>query len=162
APVVEFVRAAATDPKVLAIKQTLYRAGPNSPIVEALIEAADAGKQVAVLVELKARFDEESNIQWARRLEQAGGHVVYGILGLNKQGKLSLIVRQEENVLRRYMHLGTGNYNPVTARIYTDFGLMTANPDLGADCSELFNFMTGYSGQDTYRKLIVAPMDLRN
>jgi polyphosphate kinase len=161
-PVVEFVRAAATDPNVLAIKQTLYRVGPNSPIVEALIQAADAGKQVAVLVELKARFDEESNIQWARRLEQAGAHVVYGILGLKTHAKLSLIVRQEENVLRRYMHVGTGNYNPVTARVYTDFGLMTANPDLGADCSELFNYMTGYSDQTTYRKLVVAPMSLRN
>jgi polyphosphate kinase len=161
-PVVEFVRATATDPKVLGIKQTLYRVGQNSPIVEALIKAADAGKQVAVLVELKARFDEESNIQWARRLEQAGAHVIYGILGLKTHAKLALIVRQEDSTLRRYVHLGTGNYNPVTARIYTDFGFMTADLDLGADCSELFNYMTGYSDQATYRKLIVAPMNLRN
>jgi polyphosphate kinase len=160
-PVVEFVRAAATDPNVLAIKQTLYRAGPNSPIVEALIEAAEQGKQVAVLVELKARFDEQSNILWARRLERAGAHVVYGILGLKTHAKVALIVRQEENVLRRYVHLGTGNYNPVTAQIYTDFGLMTADPDFGADCSELFNYMTGSSGQENYRKLVVAPMNLR-
>jgi polyphosphate kinase len=160
-PVVEFVRSAALDPHVLAIKLTLYRTGPKSPIVEALIDAAERGKQVAVLVELKARFDEESNIQWARRLEQAGAHVIYGVLGLKTHAKLALIVRQEENVLRRYVHLSTGNYNPVTARIYTDFGLMTANPDLGADCSELFNYMTGYSGQEAYRKLIVAPMNLR-
>jgi len=161
-PVVEFVRSAATDPHVLAIKQTLYRAGPNSPIVDALIDAAERGKQVAVLVELKARFDEESNIQWARRLERAGAHVIYGVVGLKTHAKLTLIIRQEENLLRRYVHLSTGNYNPVTARIYTDFGLMTANPDFGADCSELFNYMTGYSGQDTYRKLVVAPMNLRS
>jgi polyphosphate kinase len=161
-PVVEFVRSAATDPRVLAIKQTLYRVGPNSPIVESLIEAAERGKQVAVLVELKARFDEESNIQWARRLERAGVHVVYGILGLKTHAKLTLIVRQEENVLRRYVHLGTGNYNPITARIYTDFGLMTADPDFGADASELFNYMTGYSGQDAYRRLVVAPMNVRS
>jgi polyphosphate kinase len=161
-PVVEFVRAAAADPKVLAIKQTLYRAGPNSPIVDALIGAADGGKQVAVLVELKARFDEVSNIQWAKRLEKAGAHVIYGILGLKTHAKLCLVIREEENALRRYVHLGTGNYNPITARIYTDFGLMTANPDLGSDASELFNYMTGYSDQYTYRKLIVAPMGLRN
>jgi polyphosphate kinase len=160
-PVVEFVRVAAADPNVVAIKQTLYRVGPNSPIVEALVDAAERGKQVAVLVELKARFDEESNIQWARRLERAGAHVVYGILGLKTHAKLMLIVRQEESGLRRYVHLSTGNYNPVTARVYTDFGLMTAHPDFGADCSELFNYMTGYSGQDTYRKLVVAPMNLR-
>ncbi len=161
-PVVEFVRSAATDPNVLAIKQTLYRAGPNSPIVEALIEAAERGKQVAVLVELKARFDEQSNILWARRLERSGAHVIYGVVGLKTHAKLTLIVRQEEGVLRRYVHLGTGNYNPVTARIYTDFGLLTANNDFGADCSELFNYMTGYSGQDTYRKLVVAPMNMRS
>jgi polyphosphate kinase len=160
-PVLEFVRSAAVDPHVLAIKLTLYRPGPKSPIVEALIDAAERGKQVAVLVELKARFDEESNIQQARRLEQAGAHVIYGVLGLKTHAKLALIVRQEENVLRRYVHLSTGNYNPITARIYTDFGLMTANPELGADCSELFNYMTGYSGQEAYRKLIVAPMNLR-
>ena len=160
-PVLEFVRSAATDPKVLAIKMTLYRVGPNSPIVQALIEAAERGKQVAVLVELKARFDEENNILWARRLEKAGVHVIYGILGLKTHAKVALIVREEESVLRRYVHVGTGNYNPVTARIYTDFGLMTADPEFGADCSELFNHMTGYSGQSTYRKLVVAPINLR-
>jgi polyphosphate kinase len=161
-PVLEFVRAAARDPNVLAIKQTLYRVGPNSPIVQALLEAAERGKQVAVLVELKARFDEENNIQWARRLEQAGAHVTYGVIGLKTHAKVALVVRQEGNTLRRYVHLGTGNYNPVTARVYTDFGLMTADPDFGADCSELFNFLTGYSGQDRYRKLLVAPVNLRS
>ncbi|HEX4999106.1 MAG TPA: polyphosphate kinase 1 [Terriglobia bacterium] len=161
-PILEFVRAAATDPNVLAIKMTLYRAGPNSPIVTALIDAAERGKQVAVLVELKARFDEENNIIWARQLEKAGVHVIYGIIGLKTHAKVALVVRAEGNALRRYVHLGTGNYNPVTARIYTDFGLLTANPEFGADCSELFNYMTGYSGQDTYRKLVVAPLNLRS
>jgi polyphosphate kinase len=161
-PVVEFVRSAATDPKVLAIKLTLYRVGPNSPIVQALIDAAERGKQVAVLVELKARFDEENNILWARRLEKAGVHVIYGIVGLKTHAKVTLIVREEDTVLRRYVHLGTGNYNPVTARIYTDFGLMTANPAFGNDCSELFNYMTGYSGQEEYRRLVVAPLNLRS
>lgn len=161
APVVEFLRAAARDPKVLAIKQTLYRVGPDSPIVEALIEAAERGKQVAVLVELKARFDEENNIQWARRLEKVGVHVVYGVLGLKTHAKVALVVRQEENSLRRYVHLATGNYNPVTARIYTDLGIFTCDPDFGADASELFNFLTGYSRQSNYRKLLVAPINLR-
>jgi polyphosphate kinase len=161
-PVIEFVRSAATDPNVLAIKMTLYRVGPKSPIVEALIDAAERGKQVAVLVELKARFDEENNILWARRLEKAGAHVIYGILGLKTHAKLALIVREEDSVLRRYVHLGTGNYNPVTARIYTDFGFMTADAAFGADCSELFNHMTGYSGQSMYRKLVVAPLNLRS
>ena len=161
APVVEFIRAAARDPQVLAIKQTLYRVGKDSPIVEALIEAAENGKQVAVLVELKARFDEENNIQWARRLEKAGVHVVYGLVGLKTHAKIALVVRQEQGGIRRYIHLGTGNYNPVTSRIYTDLGLFTADPDLGADASELFNYLTGYSRQSRYRKLLVAPVSLR-
>ncbi|MFN0086052.1 MAG: polyphosphate kinase 1 [Blastocatellia bacterium] len=161
APVVEFLRAAGRDPNVLAIKQTLYRVGKDSPIVEALIEAAENGKQVAVLVELKARFDEENNIQWARRLEKAGVHVIYGLVGLKTHAKMTLIVRQEKNKLRRYVHLGTGNYNPVTARVYTDLGLLTANEDFGKDVSELFNYLTGYSRQVRYRKLLVAPVNLR-
>jgi polyphosphate kinase len=161
APVVEFMRQAARDPNVLAIKQTLYRVGKDSPIVEALIEAAENGKQVAVLVELKARFDEENNIHWAKRLEKAGVHVIYGLVGLKTHAKMTLVVRQERNKLRRYVHLGTGNYNPVTARIYTDLGLFTANEDFGKDVSELFNYLTGYSRQERYRKLLVAPVNLR-
>jgi len=161
-PVVDFFRTAAKDPNVLAIKSTLYRVGPDSPIVNTLIQAAENGKQVAVLVELKARFDEENNILWARRLEQAGAHVIYGIVGLKTHAKLTLVVRQEGHHLRRYMHLGTGNYNPQTARIYTDLGLLTSSPEIGADSSELFNYLTGYSGQTDYRKLIVAPLRLRD
>jgi len=160
-PVVEFFRAAAKDPNVLAIKATLYRVGSDSPIVKALIEAAERGKQVAVLVELKARFDEENNILWARRLEEAGAHVIYGIVGLKTHAKLTLVVREERSGLRRYVHLGTGNYNPLTAKIYTDLCLFTSNPDFGADSSELFNYLTGYSGQTDYRKLIAAPVRLR-
>jgi polyphosphate kinase len=160
-PVVEFFRAAARDPHVLAIKSTLYRVGSDSPIVKILIDAAERGKQVAVLVELKARFDEENNILWARRLEEAGAHVIYGILGLKTHAKLTLVIRQEGNALRRYVHLASGNYNPITARIYTDVCLFTSNPDFGADSSELFNFLTGYSGQTEYRKLLVAPVSLR-
>jgi polyphosphate kinase len=162
APVADFIKAAARDPHVLAIKQTLYRTSGDSPIVQSLIEASEAGKQVAVLVELKARFDEENNITWARKMERAGVHVVYGVVGLKTHCKMALVVRQEGNVLHRYLHLGTGNYNPSTARLYTDLGLLTANPDLGADAAELFNFLTGVSGQISYRKLHIAPVALRD
>ena len=160
-PVVDFIRLAASDPDVLAIKQTLYRTGTNSPIVEALKNACQKGKQVAALVELKARFDEENNIGWAKALESAGVHVVYGVGMLKTHAKLCLVVRREKNGIRRYVHMGTGNYNAVTAGIYTDFGLFTANPDIGADVSDLFNVLTGYSKQKEYRKLLVAPHTLR-
>jgi polyphosphate kinase len=160
-PVVELIEAAAEDREVLAIKQTLYRVGSNSPIVKALMHARDQDKQVTVLVELKARFDEENNITWARALERAGVHVVYGLVGLKTHAKLALIVRREFDGLRRYVHLGTGNYNAATARIYTDLGLLTCRPDIGADVSDLFNFLTGYSRQNRYRKLLVAPVNLR-
>lgn len=159
-PVVDFVRSG-LDPNVRAIKQTLYRVGSNSPIVDALLESRDDDTQVAVMVELKARGDEESNIGWARRLEQAGVHVSYGLVGLKTHCKLALIVRREVDGLRRYAHLGTGNYNASTARLYTDLGIFTADPDICADVSDLFNYLTGYSEQATYRKLIVAPMNLR-
>lgn len=161
APVVDFVRSAAHDPDVLAIKMTLYRVGPKPPIVHALMEARENGKQVAALVELKARFDEESNIVWARALERAGVHVVYGIIGLKTHCKLALVVRRERDRIRRYVHLSTGNYNASTARVYTDLGLMTCDDDIGADTSELFNFLTGYSKQQEYRKFLVAPHRLR-
>lgn len=160
-PVVDLIQYAAEDPNVLAIKQTLYRVGSNSPIVKALMHAREQDKQVTVLVELKARFDEENNITWARALERVGVHVVYGLVGLKTHGKLALIVRREHDGLRRYVHLGTGNYNATTARIYTDLGLLTCRPDIGADVSELFNFLTGYSRQSHYRKLFVAPFELR-
>jgi polyphosphate kinase len=160
-PIVELIEAAAEDPDVLAIKQTLYRVGSNSPIVKALMHARDQDKQVTVLVELKARFDEENNITWARALERAGVHVVYGLVGLKTHAKIALIVRREHDGLRRYVHLGTGNYNAATARIYTDLGLLTCNPDIGADASDLFNLLTGYSRQHHYRKLLVAPVNLR-
>ena len=162
APVVDFVREAARDPHVLAIKQTLYRVGPNSPIVAALQEARENGKQVSVLVELKARFDEENNIVWARALEKAGVHVVYGLLGLKTHAKVCLVVRREPDGLVRYLHLGTGNYNPVTARIYTDLGYLTSDAELAADASHLFNSLTGYSAKDRYGKLLVAPGDMRS
>lgn len=160
-PLVELIGAAAEDPEVLAIKQTLYRVGSNSPIVKALMNAREQDKQVTVLVELKARFDEENNITWARALERAGVHVVYGLVGLKTHAKLALVVRREQDGLRRYVHLGTGNYNATTARIYTDLGLLTCRPDIGADVSDLFNFLTGYSRQRRYRKLLVAPVELR-
>jgi polyphosphate kinase len=160
-PVVDFVRAAANDPEVLAIKQTLYRVGSNSPIVEALSEARDEQTQVAVLVELKARFDEEPNIIWARQLEARGVHVAYGIVGLKTHAKIGLAVRREGAGLRRYVHLGTGNYNPGTARIYTDFSYFTDDPKLAEDGSDLFNYLTGYSEQEEYQELLVAPLTLR-
>ncbi|MEZ4644732.1 MAG: polyphosphate kinase 1 [Chloroflexota bacterium] len=161
APVVDLLETAATDPDVLAIKQTLYRVGPNPPIVHALMKARENGKQVTVLVELKARFDEESNIEWARQLENAGVHVVYGLIGLKTHCKVSLIVRRERDGLHRYIHLGSGNYNTLTARLYTDIGFMAQHEDFGADATELFNYLTGYSKQSTYRKFLVAPVNLR-
>jgi polyphosphate kinase len=160
-PVEQFVTQAARDPKVLAIKQTLYRTSGDSSIVRALIEAAQNGKQVAALMELKARFDEERNIVWARQLEKAGVHVVYGLVGLKTHAKICLVVRKEEDGLRRYVHLGTGNYNPTTARYYTDLALFTCDPDLCDDASELFNLLTGYSRMPEWRKTIMAPLQMR-
>jgi polyphosphate kinase len=165
--VVEFIRVAARDPQVLAIKQTLYRVGSKSPVVNALLEAVENGKQVAVLVELKARFDEENNIEWARALVDAGVHVVYGLVelhgltNLKTHAKIALVVRKEADGLLRYVHLGTGNYNATTARIYEDLSLLTCRPEIGADASALFNLLTGYSRQSTYSKLLVAPVGLR-
>ncbi len=160
-PVVQFLEAAARDPAVQAIKVTLYRVGAASPIVDALLLAIENRKQVAVLVELKARFDEESNITWARRLEEAGVHVVYGLLGLKTHSKVALVVRAEGDGIRRYVHLATGNYNPITSGIYTDLGLFTCDPDIGADATDLFNYLTGWSDKRDYRKLLVAPINLR-
>jgi polyphosphate kinase len=160
-PVVQFVRQAAADPDVLAIKQTLYRTSGNSPVVGALIDAAEAGKQVATLIELKARFDEENNIQWARNLERVGAHVVYGLSGLKTHAKVTLIVRNEPEGIRRYMHFGTGNYNDKTAKLYTDLSLFTCRTDLGADATQLFNALTGFSKAETYERLLVAPTGLR-
>jgi polyphosphate kinase len=161
ASVQRFITSAAHDPHVLAIKMTLYRTSGDSPIVKALIAAAENGKQVAALVELKARFDEENNILWARRLEKVGVHVVYGVPGLKTHAKTVMVVRREAGKIIRYVHIGTGNYNPKTARLYEDLGLFSCQPDLGADLSDLFNFLTGYSRQREYRKLLVAPVALR-
>ncbi len=161
-PVVDFLQYAAIDPDVLAIKQTLYRVGRNSPVVRALLQARrDYGKQVAVLVELKARFDEESNIEWAKLLEQEGVHVTYGLMGLKTHSKVALVVRKEDEHIRRYVHLATGNYNHTTAQLYEDIGLFTCDEAIGADATDLFNYLTGYSSMEDYRKLMVAPVQLR-
>jgi len=160
-PVVDFIRQAAVDPQVLAIKQTLYRVSGNSSIVSALVQAAENGKQVTVVIEVRARFDEENNILWARRLEEAGCHVIYGVAGLKVHGKMALIIRQEANCIQRYIHMGTGNYNDATARLYTDMSLFTANKQVGGDASEFFNMLLGYSQPPLWEKLIVAPTGLR-
>jgi polyphosphate kinase len=160
-PVVDFIREAARNPDVLAIKQTLYRVGANSPIVSALMEARENGKQVAVLLELKARFDEENNIAWARALEDSGVHVVYGVLGFKTHAKICLVVRREADGIRRYVHMSTGNYNTLTGRIYTDLSYFSCDPALGADVSDLFNALTGYSRKEAYCKLLVAPGSMR-
>ncbi|MBI2571248.1 MAG: polyphosphate kinase 1 [Candidatus Schekmanbacteria bacterium] len=160
-PVLHLLESAARDPQVLAIKMTLYRVGRNSPVVRALLDAREHGKQVAVLVELKARFDEESNVEWAKMLEATGVHVIYGLLGLKTHSKTTLIVREEESRIRRYVHLASGNYNAVTANLYTDIGFFTCDTDIGADVTDLFNYLTGYSAKADYRKLLVAPINLR-
>jgi len=159
--VTNFIRTAADDPDVLAIKICLYRTGQQSQIAEALIHAAEQGKQVTALIELKARFDEENNIEWARKLEYAGVHVVYGLLGLKTHCKLTLVVRLERGQLRRYVHIATGNYNPTASCTYTDFGLFTADEDIGSDATEFFNYLTGYSRQEEYRQLLISPVNLR-
>ena len=160
--VTEFINQAVRDPDVVAIKICLYRTGPESPIPPALIRASEAGKQVTALIELKARFDEEHNIEWARKLDEAGVHVVYGIMGLKTHGKLTLVVRREGDELRRYVHIASGNYNPTTSTTYTDLGLFTVNDEIGRDATELFNYLTGFSEQRNYRKLMVAPVELRD
>ncbi len=160
-PVVQFLKNAARDPQVLAIKQTLYRVGKNPPVVDVLLEAAENGKQVAVLVELKARFDEESNIGWARKLEREGVHVIYGLLGLKTHSKVALVIRKEGDGIRRYLHLGTGNYNAITAGLYEDLGMFTCDEAIGADATSMFNYLTGYSTLNDYKKLLVAPVNLR-
>ena len=161
-PVVDFIRQAASDPDVLAIKQTLYRVSGNSPIIASLAQAAENGKQVSVLVELKARFDEENNIVWAKKLEQAGCHVIYGLVGLKTHSKITLVVRREEDGIRRYVHLGTGNYNDSTAKLYTDMGLLTCNKAIGEDATAVFNMLSGYSEPAVWNKLAVAPLWLRD
>jgi len=161
-PIIDFLRAAARDPNVLAIKQTVYRVGQNAPVVDMLLEAAERGKQVAVLVELKARFDEESNIGWARMLEQEGVHVVYGLVDLKVHCKVIMVVRKEGEGIRRYVHLGTGNYNAVTSLIYEDMGLFTCDEAIASDVTDLFNHLTGYSTKHDFRKLMVAPFNLRS
>ena len=160
--ITDFIDEAAEDENVRAIKICLYRAGKDSPIVKSLVKASRNGKQVAALVELKARFDEENNIEWARRLEDEGVHVIYGMRGLKTHSKVTLVVRHEEGALRRYVHIATGNYNPTTSRIYTDLGLLTADEEIGADTTDLFNFLTGYSYQNEYRQLLIAPINLRD
>jgi polyphosphate kinase len=160
-PVQEFIRSAATDPKVVGIKQTLYRVGSESPVVESLLAASEAGKQVAVMVELKARFDESNNLVWSRALERSGVHVTYGTVDMKVHCKLCLVVRKDDDGLRSYAHIGTGNYNPSTAKLYTDVGLFTSDPEICQDITELFNYLTGMSRQVKYRKLLVAPLDLR-
>lgn len=160
-PVIQFLKTAANDPDVLAIKITLYRVGNKPPAVDALLEAAENGKQVAVLVELKARFDEESNIGWARKLEKEGVHVVYGLLGLKTHSKIAMVIRKEGDGIRRYLHLATGNYNAITALTYEDIGMFTCDEDMGADATDLFNYLTGYSSKNEYHKLLVAPINLR-
>lgn len=161
APIIDFIKKAALDPDVLAIKQTLYRVGPDSPIVRCLIEAAEMGKQVAVLVELKARFDEVNNIYWARELEKVGVHVVYGLVGLKTHAKMTLVVRKEYDGVKRYVHLATGNYNATTAKLYTDLGFFTCDPNICSDVADIFNFLTGYSKQKEYKKLFVSPVNMR-
>ena len=161
-PVVDFIRQAAKDPEVLAIKQTLYRVSGNSPIIAALALAAENGKQVSVLVELKARFDEENNIVWARMLEKAGCHVIYGLVGLKTHSKITLVVRREEDGIRRYVHLGTGNYNDATAKLYTDIGLFTCSESIGEDATAVFNMLSGYSEPLVWNKLSLAPLWLKN
>lgn len=159
---VQFIREAARDPEVLAIKQTLYRVSGNSPIIAALAQAAENGKQVSVLVELKARFDEENNIVWARKLEKAGCHVIYGLVGLKTHSKITLVVRREEDGIRRYVHLGTGNYNDATAKLYTDIGMMTCSEAIGEDATAVFNMLSGYSEPLSWNKLSLAPLWLKD
>jgi len=160
--VVKFLELAAIDSHVLAIKQTLYRTSGDSPIVEALIEAAESGKQVLAVIEIRARFDEQANVRWARKLEDAGVHVVYGLVGLKTHAKLSLVVRQEGSGIRRYVHMGTGNYNPKTARLYEDFGILSGDQVLGEDVNKLFNQLSGFAPQTSFERLLVAPRTLRN